>query len=74
VAVACTVEGDTEEVTTIVVCVFDPLDRVVDAWMVLTIGGGVVTVTIVEVLGGVGVDVDDGVVVGVVDSQVEKIV
>jgi hypothetical protein len=76
VVASCTVEGDTIEVTSTVVCVFDPLGRVVGAWMVLTIGGGVVTVTMVDVLEGVDVDVDD-VVVGVVvvsPLQEEKIV
>lgn len=70
---SCTVEGDTEEVTSIVVCAFDPLGKVVGDWMVLTIGGGVVTVTMVDVLGGVDVD-DDVVVVVVSPSQEEKIV
>lgn len=63
VKVACTVEGGSEEVTVIIVCTFDPLARVVGACMVLTTAGGVVTVTITDVLGGVDVVVDDVVLV-----------
>jgi len=70
------VEGDGEEVTTTVVCATDPLARVTEACVVLTTGGGVVTVTIVEVLGGMGlgVEVELGVVVVVVFDVVVVVV
>lgn len=73
----CIVEGDGEEVTSTVVRATDPLARVTEACVVLTTGGGVVTVTIVEVLGGMGVDVVVvfdvvEVVVVITSSQVEK--
>jgi hypothetical protein len=64
-------EGATDDVTSTVVCTTDPLPRVVEVWVVLTDGGGVITVTTTDVFVGVALVVVGGVDVEVGDVEVE---